>query len=133
HSDLTRTVAVGKPAARTRKIYQVVADAQRLAIDSAGSGMTGKTLDAVARTFIKKKGYGKYFSHSLGHGLGLQVHEQPRLSALSNDTLVSGNVVTIEPGVYIPDVGGVRIEDDVVICNGYCELLNKAPKELVVL
>jgi len=133
HSDLTRTVAVGTPSAKARRIYQVVSDAQQLAIDAAGSGISGKALDAVARTYIKKRGYGKYFNHSLGHGLGLQIHEQPRVSVLSKDTLVSGNVVTIEPGVYIPGVGGVRIEDDVVIRNGYCEVLNTAPKELMIL
>ncbi len=133
HSDLTRTIAVGKPSARMRKIYEVVADAQQLAIDAAGSGISGRALDAVARTYIKKKGYGKYFSHSLGHGLGLQVHEQPRLSALSTDTLMNGNVVTIEPGIYIQGIGGVRIEDDVVVRNSFCEVLNKAPKELIVL
>jgi Xaa-Pro aminopeptidase len=114
-------------------MYQVVADAQQLAIEAAGDGISGKALDAVARSYIKKKGYGKYFNHSLGHGLGLQIHELPRLSAVSNDTLVTGNVVTIEPGVYIPGVGGVRIEDDVVIRSGYCEVLNKSPKELIIL
>ena len=133
HSDMTRTVAVGKPSPRARKMYQVVADAQQLAIEAAGSGMSGKALDAVARTYIKKKGYGKYFNHSLGHGLGLQIHELPRLSALSKDMLASGTVVTIEPGVYIPGVGGVRIEDDVIIRNGYCEVLNRSPKELIIL
>lgn len=133
HSDLTRTIAVGRPSSRAREIYGVVADAQRLALEAAGSCISGRALDAIARTYIKKKGYGKYFSHSLGHGLGLQVHERPRLSALSNDLLASGNVVTIEPGIYVPGVGGVRIEDDVVIREGFCEVLNKAPKELIVL
>jgi Xaa-Pro aminopeptidase len=133
HSDLTRTVAVGKPSSRARKIYQIVLDAQRLALDAAGSGMSGRALDAVARTYIKKKGFGKYFSHSLGHGLGLRVHELPRLSKLSVDRLVAGNVVTIEPGIYIPGFGGVRIEDDVVIREGYAVVLNKAPKELIIL
>ncbi|MCI0706367.1 MAG: Xaa-Pro peptidase family protein [Ignavibacteriae bacterium] len=133
HSDLTRTVAVGKPSPKARRMYQVVADAQQLAIEAAGSGISGKALDAVARSHIKKNGYGKYFNHSLGHGLGLQIHEQPRLSVLSKDMLVEGNVVTIEPGVYMPGVGGVRIEDDVVIRRGHCEVLNKAPKELIIL
>lgn len=132
HSDLTRTLAVGKPNARARNMYQVVADAQRLALDAAASGIGGRTLDAIARSFIKKKGYGKYFSHSLGHGLGLQVHELPRLSQLSTDTLAAGNVVTVEPGVYIPGFGGVRIEDDVVIRERSAEVLNTAPKELIV-
>lgn len=133
HSDLTRTVAVGRPGSRARNIYQIVLDAQRLAVEAAGSGISARALDAVARTFIKKKGYGRYFSHSLGHGLGLQVHELPRLSELSTDRLVAGNVVTIEPGIYIPGFGGVRIEDDVVIREGYAEVLNRSPKELIVL
>jgi Xaa-Pro aminopeptidase len=133
HSDLTRTVAVGRPTIRLKHLYEIVADAQRYAIEAAGSGISGRTLDAIARTHIRKKGYGKYFNHSLGHGLGLQVHELPRLSALSTDVLETGNVVTIEPGVYIPGVGGVRIEDDVVIRNGFCEVLNRSPKELIVL
>lgn len=133
HSDLTRTVSMGKSSAVARKIYSVVAEAQLRALDAAAIGMSGRALDAVARKYIKDKGYGKYFSHSLGHGLGLQVHERPRLSALSNDLLASGNVVTIEPGIYVSGVGGVRIEDDVVIREGFCEVLNKAPKELIVL
>lgn len=133
HSDLTRTVAVGKPSSRARKIYQIVLDAQRFALDAAGSGMSGRALDAVARSYITKRGFGKYFSHSLGHGLGLEVHELPRLSKLSSDRLSVGNVVTIEPGIYIPSFGGVRIEDDVVIRDGYAEVLNTAPKELIVL
>lgn len=133
HSDLTRTVAVGKPGSRARKVYQVVLDAQRLALDAAGSGLSCRALDAIARTYIKKKGFGKYFTHSLGHGLGLEVHELPRLSKLSSDRLSVGNVVTIEPGIYIPGFGGVRIEDDVVIHEGYAEVLNKAPKELIIL
>lgn len=133
HSDLTRTVVVGKPSSRARKVYQVVLDAQRLALDAAGSGLSGRALDAVARTYIRKKGFGRYFTHSLGHGLGLEVHEKPRLSELSSDRLVAGNVVTIEPGIYIPGFGGVRIEDDVVIREGYAEVLTQAPKELIIL
>jgi Xaa-Pro aminopeptidase len=133
HSDLTRTVAVGKPSPRARTIHQIVLDAQRLAIEAAGSGISGRALDAVARTAIAKKGFGRFFSHSLGHGLGLEVHELPRISKLSADRLTAGNVVTIEPGIYIPGFGGVRIEDDVVIRDGTAEVLNHAPKELIIL
>jgi Xaa-Pro aminopeptidase len=133
HSDLTRTVALGRPRARARAMYQTVLDAQRLAIDAAASGISGRALDAIARIYIRRKGFGKYFNHSLGHGLGLQVHELPRLSQLSSDTLVEGNVVTIEPGIYIPRLGGVRIEDDVVIRARHSEVLTKSPKELIVL
>lgn len=133
HSDITRTVAVGKPGAKQRKIYEVVRDAQQRAVDAARAGMTGADLDAVARKVIGKAGFGRFFPHSLGHGLGLQVHEAPRLSALSTDVLRDGHVVTIEPGVYVPGVGGVRIEDDVVIRNGHAEVLSTSPRDLIIL
>lgn len=132
HSDLTRTVAVGNPTDEARRIYQVVLDAQVRAIEAARSGMKARDLDRVARASIRKSGYGRYFTHSLGHGLGLQVHESPKVSAASRDVLQKGNVITIEPGVYVPGIGGVRIEDDVVIENGGCEVLNKAPKHLMI-
>ncbi|MBI4549030.1 MAG: aminopeptidase P family protein [Ignavibacteriae bacterium] len=133
HSDMTRTLALGRPTAEVKKIYKVVLDAQQRAIDSARSGIKTKELDAVARCYIKEQGYEKYYRHSLGHGIGLQLHEPPRLSVLSKATLESGNVVTIEPGVYIPNIGGVRIEDDVVITNGSCLVLNQSSKEFIIL
>jgi len=133
HSDLTRTVAVGKPRSDLRKIYRTVQDAQQHAAEAAKGGMKAKDLDAVARGWIKKAGFGRYFTHSLGHGLGLQVHEGPRVSAQSTDRLQSGNVITIEPGVYVPGVGGVRIEDDVVIRDGHAEPLTTSPRELIIL
>ncbi len=132
HSDMTRTVAVGKPDGEGLKIYNVVREAQQRAVDSARSEMAAKDLDAVARKYITKAGFGRAFMHSLGHGLGLQVHEAPKISALSKDILQEGNVITIEPGIYVPSVGGVRIEDDVVIRNGSCEVLTTATKELIV-
>jgi len=133
HSDMTRTVVIGKPKSEAKKIYNIVLEAQQKAIDSAHAGMKAKELDAIARSYIKSKGYEKYFKHSLGHGIGLQIHEQPRLSVLSNAILEAGNVLTIEPGIYIPGFGGVRIEDDIVITNGYCDILNTSPKELLIL
>ena len=133
HSDLTRTVVVGKPSPEAKKIYSVVQDAQQRAIDATKSGMKAKDLDAVARRYIRDQGYDKYYRHSLGHGIGLQIHEAPRISVLSPSVLSTGNVVTIEPGIYIPHVGGVRIEDDVVITNGSCEVLTQSPKNLIVL
>lgn len=133
HSDLTRTVAVGRINAERRRLYDVVRDAQQLALDASRDGMTGKELDGVARGYITRKKLGKYFTHSLGHGLGLQVHESPRVSALSTDVLAAGNVITIEPGVYVPGVGGVRIEDDIVIRDGGHQLLTTATKELITL
>ena len=133
HSDMTRTVVLGTPKTEAKKIYNIVLDAQVRAIESVRSGMKTKDLDAVARTYIRKKGYDKFYRHSLGHGLGLQIHEPPRISVLSTAMLETGNVVTIEPGIYIPNFGGVRIEDDVIVRNGTCEVLNKSPKELLIL
>jgi len=133
HSDMTRTVSIGRPKAEMKKVYQIVYDAQRNGIDAVQSGKKAADVDAAARTFIHGKGYGKYFKHSLGHGIGLLIHEQPRLSVLSKATLQSGNVVTIEPGIYVPEVGGVRIEDDVIVRDGHCDIINTSPKELVVL
>jgi Xaa-Pro aminopeptidase len=133
HSDLTRTVAVGKPGREEKKIYHVVLEAQKRGIEAAVAGAKVKRVDRSARRYIKEQGYGKFFNHSLGHGLGLQVHEMPRVSGASKETLLAGNVITIEPGIYVPGVGGVRIEDDVVVRNGSCEVLNTSPKELLVL
>lgn len=132
HSDLTRTVAVGEPGRRARKIYRTVLEAQCKAIEAARKGVKNRFLDGVARRHIRRAGYGPYFSHSLGHGLGIEIHEALRLSALSSDELKVGNVVTIEPGIYIPGFGGVRIEDDIVIREHDCEVLNNAPKELLL-
>jgi len=112
---------------------QIVLDAQLRAVDAARGGMAARNLDAVARSYIKKMGYGKFFPHSLGHGIGLDVHEAPRISWLSKDLLLPGNVVTIEPGVYKPGLGGVRIEDTVIIRENDCSVLNRSPKELLML
>lgn len=133
HSDVTRTVCVGRINPERRRLYDVVRDAQQLALDASRDGMTGKELDGVARRYIKSRKLGRFFTHSLGHGLGLQVHENPRISSVSDDVLAAGNVITIEPGVYVPGVGGVRIEDDVVIRDGGHQLLTTLPKELITL
>lgn len=132
NSDLTRTVAVGKTTMQAKRMYAAVLEAQREAIASTKAGMWAKELDAIARTRIERRGFGKYFNHSLGHGLGLHVHERPKISRLSKEQLHEGSVITIEPGVYIPGFGGVRIEDDVVVTKEGCEVLNTAPKEFVV-
>jgi Xaa-Pro aminopeptidase len=131
--DITRTVSVGEPARKLREIYRIVAEAQMEAIRAVKPGMTAKDLDAVARRYIARNGYGRYFRHSLGHGIGLQIHEPPRISPQSSYRLRDGNVITIEPGIYLPGIGGVRIEDDVSIMDGKIVVLNKAPKELLVL
>ncbi len=132
-SDLTRTVAVGTPSSEAKKIYRIVLDAQRAAINAAQSGLPAKKLDTAARSFIEKNGYGKFFGHGLGHGIGLQIHESPRVFAKSEHALRAGNVVTIEPGIYLPGKCGVRIEDDIVIRDGTCEVMTSSPKELIVL
>jgi Xaa-Pro aminopeptidase len=133
HSDLTRTVAVGKPTERGRRIYRAVLEAQCKAIEATRPGVTARNLDNIARRHIRQKGFGKYFSHSLGHGLGIEIHEPLRLSVKSKDVVKAGNVFTIEPGIYIRGFGGVRIEDDVVVRDSGCEVITKSPKELMIL
>lgn len=112
-SDLTRTVVLGKADGRQREVYEVVEAAQRRALEGVRAGMTGREADALARELIGQRGYGEAFGHSLGHGLGLEVHEAPRLSPTAEGVLPEGAVVTIEPGIYLPGWGGVRLEDDV--------------------
>lgn len=133
HSDLTRTVAVGKPSRESKKIYQIVLDAQKKAIASARKGQPARRIDNVARTHIQTCGYGRYFTHSLGHGVGIHIHEPLRLSRRSTTVLQTGNVVTVEPGIYIPGIGGVRIEDIIVIHNNDCEGTTTSPKQLMII
>jgi Xaa-Pro aminopeptidase len=132
HSDLTRTIAVGQPSAKMKKVYRIVFDAQMKAIDTVHNGVAARSVDAAARKHIRQTGNGRYFIHSLGHGLGIHVHEPMRLSALSTAILQTGNVVTIEPGIYIPGSGGVRIEDDIVVRENGCDVLTTSPKELII-
>ena len=132
-SDMTRTIAIGEPSDEARRAYALVLDAQQRAIDAAHAGMTSVELDAVARNVIREGGYGEYFSHGLGHGLGLQIHEWPKVSYHVEQVLPSGAVVTIEPGVYVPEKFGVRIEDIIVLREEGCENLTGARKDLVVL
>jgi len=133
-SDMTRTVAVGAPSAAARKGYRVVREAQRRALDAAQAGMSGQELDRIARSFINDAGMGEFFSHGLGHGIGLEVHEWPRVSHSSDDELPKGACVTIEPGVYVPeDSYGVRIEDIVVLQEEGNRNLTRTDKELRVL
>jgi len=131
HSDMTRTVFLGKPNKKELEIYSTVLEAQKNAVESVIEGMNCSELDSVARNFIAEKGFGQYFGHSLGHGLGLEIHETPKISQLNHETLISRNVITIEPGIYIPNYGGVRIEDDVVVKPNGCTVLTKSPKELI--
>lgn len=132
-SDMTRTVAIGDPGNDSKHLYRIVHDAQARALETARAGITTKVLDAAARDMIAEAGYGEQFSHGLGHGVGLQIHEWPRISQFTDDMLPAGAVVTIEPGVYLPGRFGVRIEDLIVLREDGIENLTSAPKELLVL
>ena len=132
-SDITRTVSVGEPTEQLKEIYQIVLDAQVLALEKIGPGMTGIEADAIARDYIKSKGFGDAFGHSTGHGIGLEVHEAPGLSFRSQAILEPTMAVTVEPGIYLPGVGGVRIEDDILITESGNERLTNSTKELRIL
>lgn len=132
-SDITRTFAIGEPDEKMKEIYQIVLTANQKGIEAAKAGITGKELDAVARDYITEQGYGEAFGHSLGHGIGLDVHEGPALSKKSDSLLQQNNCVTIEPGIYVDGLGGVRIEDDILITENGCELFTKCTKDLIIL
>jgi len=132
-SDITRTLAVGEPSDQLKEIYQIVLDAQLLGVEKIGPNMTGKEADSICRDYIAKHGYGEQFGHSTGHGIGLEVHEGPGLSFRSDTILVPGMVVTCEPGIYVPELGGVRIEDDLLITENGNEVLTHSTKELIIL
>lgn len=133
HSDITRTVVVGEPNDKMLEIYGIVKKAQLAVLDQIKAGMTTAEADMIARQIITDAGYGPNFGHGLGHGLGLEVHESPRVSFRDTNTLKENMVVTIEPGIYLPQWGGVRIEDDVVITKDGCRILTSATKELIKL
>ena len=130
-SDVTRTFIVGAPTAEQREIYQVVRDANHIASHSVRAGMSGMAAYALARSYIDAQGHGEAFGHSLGHGLGLEVHESPRLARTAEAALVAGSVVTIEPGIYRPGWGGVRIEDDVHLSENGPQILTNFSRELI--
>jgi Xaa-Pro aminopeptidase len=130
-SDCTRTVAAGEPGEEARAVYELVLSAQLAGLKDVRAGRGGREVDSVARDVIEARGYGEGFGHGLGHGVGLEVHEGPRLSQRSNDILAPGNVVTVEPGVYLPGRFGVRIEDLVVITEDGSEVLNGLSKRLL--
>ncbi len=132
-SDLTRTVSVGEPSNELKEIYQIVLDAQIKSLAEIKPGMSGIEADAVARDYIKAKGFGDAFGHSLGHGIGLEVHEGPGLSFRSETILAEGMAITIEPGIYLPEIGGVRIEDDTIVTSSGNEKLTHSTKELLIL
>lgn len=132
-ADVTRTVVVGKASERQREVYAAVQEANERACALVRPGMTGREADAIARDLLAARGFAEEFGHGLGHGLGLEVHEAPRLSRLAEGKLPDGAVVTIEPGVYLPGWGGVRIEDDVHLAAGGVELLTDFPRDLIEL
>jgi Xaa-Pro aminopeptidase len=129
-SDGTRTFATGEPGEEARRVYGVVLEAQLAALEAVKAGVKGEDVDAVARKAIDAAGYGEHFGHGLGHGVGLEVHEAPRLSLRSDDVLAAGEVVTVEPGIYLPGKLGVRIEDFVVVTDEGLRNLSSLPKDL---
>jgi Xaa-Pro aminopeptidase len=132
-SDITRTIAVGEPDPKLKEIYEIVLESQLRGMNGYKPGMTCKQADALTRDYITEKGYGEYFGHSTGHGIGLEVHEGPAVSSRSEMVLEPGMVVTCEPGIYIPGLGGVRIEDDTRITLDHNEALTHSAKELIIL
>ena len=128
NSDLTRISFIDRISPKFKKIYQIVLDAQSFAIDSVKPGRMAKDIDYEARNYITKKGFGKYFGHGLGHGIGLAVHEGPTINAKNKEILEEGMVFTIEPGIYIPEWGGIRIEDIVLVTPHGCNVLSHIPK-----
>jgi Xaa-Pro aminopeptidase len=129
-SDMTRTLVAGKPSEKQKKLYQTVKTAQETALEAVKPNVKAKDVDAAARKIFADAGYGEYFVHGLGHGVGLEVHEPPTLSPESKDVLVAGNVVTVEPGVYLVGYGGVRIEDTVLVQKNGAEKLTNGPYAL---
>lgn len=132
-SDITRTVFVGQPTEKHLEIYNIVLEAQLHGLKHIKAGISGLEADALCRDIIAGYGYGEQFGHSTGHGIGMEIHEAPRLSRLSDTLLTPGMTVTVEPGIYIPGFGGVRIEDDIVITESGNQILTSSPKELILL
>ncbi|PNR87043.1 proline dipeptidase [Petrotoga sp. 9T1HF07.CasAA.8.2] len=132
-SDMTRTVFFGKPIETMKNIYQIVLEANLEAIEKVKPGLKACEIDGTARNYIESKGYGKYFTHRTGHGVGIDIHEKPYISSNSEEILTPGMIFSIEPGIYLPGVGGVRIEDLVLVTDNGCEVLNKYPKDFLVI
>ena len=132
-SDMTRVLCAGRPSSRLRQMYRAVANAQQAALDGVRPGVTAAHVDRQARRVLESEGFGKAFVHSTGHGLGLEIHEPPRLGKRDKTRLEPGMVITIEPGAYIRGFGGIRIEDTVVVTQSGCEILTPTSKELILL
>jgi Xaa-Pro aminopeptidase len=133
HADMTRTPVVGEATEKHKEVYSIVKEAQQRGCDIAKAGVPCKEVDAATREYIGEMGYGEYYTHGTGHGLGLEIHTSPRFSPQSEQVLEVNNVMTIEPGIYLAGWGGVRIEDDVIIGEDDCEILNQTTKDLVIL
>lgn len=133
HSDMTRTLCVGEPSEEMKKVYNIVLDAQLAGIEAAKAGILGSELDKISRDIIEQAGYGSCFGHSLGHGVGMEIHEKPNASPYYKLALNKGAVVTVEPGIYIAGKFGVRIEDFVILTENGCENLTKSAKNLISL
>ncbi|WP_378955582.1 M24 family metallopeptidase [Pelosinus sp. sgz500959] len=132
HSDMTRTICIGTATEKQREVYEIVLAAQLAGVKAVGPGKTGKEIDAVARKIITDAGFGDYFGHGLGHSLGLHIHEDPRLSPSNTQTVLMENmVVTVEPGIYLPEWGGIRIEDTVLVSTDGCQILTASSKHLI--
>jgi len=132
-SDMTRTMHVGRPTSEARRIYEAVRQAQQAAIEAVQPGVTAGEVDQAARKLLKKSNLDRYFTHSTGHGVGLEIHEPPRIATGQEEILHPGMVITIEPGVYIPGKFGVRIEDMVVVTERGCQVLTPTSKRMIVL
>jgi Xaa-Pro aminopeptidase len=133
HTDMTRTVSFGATAPELRKIYDLVREAQQAGVDAVRPGVSGRDVDAVSRAVIEDAGYGDRFTHGLGHGVGLEIHEGPRLARTVDDVIPEGAVVTVEPGIYVPGLGGVRIEDTVEVTADGCRVIASSTKEPIEL
>ena len=133
HSDMTRTIVLGKASDEQKKLYSIVQEAQSRGVAFIKEGVTGAEVDAVCRNYIKEQGYGSNFGHGTGHGVGLDIHELPVASPRSKDILTENMVVTVEPGIYLPGYMGLRIEDTVIVTKEGCEILTKTPKDLIEL
>jgi Xaa-Pro aminopeptidase len=130
-SDMTRTVVIGRATERQKELYSIVLEANNTALMYVKPGITGAELDEIARKVIENKGYGKYFGHSLGHGVGMMIHELPHISKKNCQPIKPGMIITDEPGIYIPGYGGVRIEDLLLVTEDGCRVLSKSTKELI--
>jgi Xaa-Pro aminopeptidase len=128
---MTRTIVVGEASEKMLDIYNTVKEAQAQALNCIKEGVKASEVDKIARDYIKSKGYGDYFGHGLGHGVGLEIHEAPAVNSRNHIVLKEGMIITDEPGIYIPDFGGVRIEDLILVKKDGCEVLSKSSKELI--